>query len=182
MTEAQQVARVACGLHLAAQKEDELSAFLEVMEPLKPQVVVEVGCGYGGTLYAWSQLHPRLLIGISDRFPENFHGARILLGNSHHDDTRRRLRGLLGENKIDLLFIDAEHAYEDVRQDFLMYGSLVGPGGVVAFHDICTPPNRPDFGVERLWNELGMEKHAIITDPPVCGGIGWIRKPLGDAQ
>ncbi len=168
---------MACGLHRAAQKAPELSAFLLAMAPLSPRVVVEVGCGDGGTLYAWSKLNPRRLIGIDRRLPLALHGSEMILADHRDPDTLRRLEGLLGDDLIDLLFIDSDHDYEAVRGDVVMYGRLLAPRGVLAFHDICTPPNRPDFGVERLWRQVAdVEKHEIITDPPTCGGIGWCRQ------
>ena len=39
-------------------------------------------------------------------------------------------------DRIDLLFIDGDHSYEGVRADWEAYGSMLGPGSVVAFHDI----------------------------------------------
>lgn len=38
---------------------------------------------------------------------------------------------------IDLLFIDADHEYDGVRQDFLQWSPFVKPGGVIAFHDFA---------------------------------------------
>jgi predicted O-methyltransferase YrrM len=37
--------------------------------------------------------------------------------------------------KIDLLFIDADHKYEAVRADWLNWSPFVKSGGVIAFHD-----------------------------------------------
>jgi hypothetical protein len=36
---------------------------------------------------------------------------------------------------ISLLWIDGDHAYESVREDFLSWSKFVVPGGWVAFHD-----------------------------------------------
>ncbi len=37
---------------------------------------------------------------------------------------------------IDALFIDGDHAYKAVLQDWLLYSPLVRPGGIIAFHDV----------------------------------------------
>jgi hypothetical protein len=50
---------------------------------------------------------------------------------------------------LDFLFIDGDHAYAGVKQDYAMYGPLVRSGGCVAFHDI-----EYDRNVKRFWNEL----------------------------
>ena len=34
---------------------------------------------------------------------------------------------------LDLLFIDGDHSYEGVRQDYKMYSKLVRDGGLIAF-------------------------------------------------
>jgi predicted O-methyltransferase YrrM len=47
------------------------------------------------------------------------------------------------DKDIGLLFIDADHAYEAVRADFLGWSPFVVPGGWVAFHDAGAPgPSR----------------------------------------
>lgn len=37
---------------------------------------------------------------------------------------------------IDLLFIDASHDYDDVKQDINDWSPFIKPGGVIAFHDV----------------------------------------------
>jgi len=37
--------------------------------------------------------------------------------------------------KIDMLFIDANHSYESVKNDFLGYFSMVSEGGIILLHD-----------------------------------------------
>lgn len=39
------------------------------------------------------------------------------------------------ENQIDFLFIDGDHNYEGVKQDWDLYSKLLLPGSIVAFHD-----------------------------------------------
>lgn len=41
----------------------------------------------------------------------------------------------LQDFKIDILFIDADHSYSGVKQDFYMYSSLLNPKGIVILHD-----------------------------------------------
>lgn len=43
--------------------------------------------------------------------------------------------GLLRPGSAALVFIDGDHAYEQVRADFTHYDELLAPGGVMAFHD-----------------------------------------------
>ncbi len=41
---------------------------------------------------------------------------------------------------VDMLFIDGNHAFEAVRDDFLMWSRFVKAGGIVAFHDTYFEP------------------------------------------
>ena len=50
---------------------------------------------------------------------------------------------------LDFVFIDADHSYESVRDDFAAVAPLLAPGAVVAFHDATNHP-----GVSRLVGEL----------------------------
>ncbi len=52
--------------------------------------------------------------------------------------------------QVDMIFIDAGHTYEAVKEDVELYYDHVKPGGIVALHDVT--PSWP--GVERVWNEI----------------------------
>ena len=47
------------------------------------------------------------------------------------------------EKPISLLWIDGNHAYESVREDFLSWSKFVVLGGWVAFHDAADPEGGP---------------------------------------
>ena len=82
----------------------------------------------------------------------------------------------MGDNKLDLLFIDGDHSYEGVKNDFELYSSLVKENGLICFHDII--PSSWGFGVPRFWNEIKMryEHIEIIESQNQDGfGIGLIR-------
>lgn len=72
--------------------------------------------------------------------------------------------------QIDFLHIDAGHSYEDVKQDFELYSTLVKPGGMISIHDtderyqkefIVTEDEKEYFqnwdGPARFINEIGPE-------------------------
>jgi hypothetical protein len=70
--------------------------------------------------------------------------AEVHLGDSRSLIAQRwaELRG-----PFDFVFIDGDHTYEGVRQDWLSYGVL---GKTVALHDINLDEN--DHGVPRAWS------------------------------
>jgi predicted O-methyltransferase YrrM len=43
----------------------------------------------------------------------------------------------------DFVFIDANHAWEGISQDWEIWGELVGPGGVIALHDSRSTAENP---------------------------------------
>ena len=106
------------------------------------------------------------------------------MGDSHESRTWDRIRHLLGDRPLDVLFVDGDHTYEGVKKDFADYSALVRPGGVVAFHDIVPggPGKHGDpGGVPVFWQELKtMHSEAIELvedwDWGSCG-IGVIRVP-----
>lgn len=61
---------------------------------------------------------------------------------------------MFGNGSVDFAFIDGDHTYEGVKADFLNYGNLVRPGGVIAFHDILPVSEFPDIQVFRFWQEI----------------------------
>lgn len=183
------VAREAVLTHNAIQKGGELASFLALLMDLEPRIVVEIGADAGGTLWAWQQLptKPRVIgitmtdgpFGSAARVELNAHGCEVIFGNSHDPATRKELVRILGQHRIDMLFIDGDHTFDGVKQDFEFYQDLVRHGGIVAFHDICDHPSIPQVKVKAFWDSLVWQgpREEIITDPPTWGGIGVLRVP-----
>lgn len=64
------------------------------------------------------------------RVPE--HSAHIIFGKTSDNSIIHRFDD---EPLFDLVFIDADHSYDGVRQDFDNYKDRVRRGGMIAFHD-----------------------------------------------
>jgi cephalosporin hydroxylase len=169
----------------ALQKPAELAALMRFLnkhwynQPLTSKIIVEIGCDAGGTLFLWRK-YADTVIGISlpagpfsAHHDIDTHGARVLLSDSHDPLTFKLLVTCLEGQPIDLLFIDGDHSYNGVKQDYEMYSPLVRSGGIVSFHDICHH-NLSGVGVEQFWGELNGNKHELIGSPKNWGGIGLI--------
>tara|TARA_R110000868_G_scaffold369704_1_gene633133 strand:+ start:1507 stop:2115 length:609 start_codon:yes stop_codon:yes gene_type:complete len=175
----------------AVQKVGELTGLLTYLESRQPKVVVEIGVDSGGVSWALTKLTSvKKVIGIDK--PDAYWGTgqnlanvkyiiqnssnkyQFLSADSHAEKCYTQLVGTYLEpgEKIDFLFIDGDHSYEGVKQDFEMYSPLVAEGGSIAFHDICT--ETPRCQVKRFWDEIKDTKSygAIISEPPTMGGIG----------
>lgn len=177
-----EVARDAVDHAGALQKIPELAQLLELVQELEPRVILEIGADAGGCLYAWSQLPSCPVVVAVDLVegpfrasigPPVLHGARLVQGDSHDLATRNRVARILGATPADFLLVDGDHRYSGVKQDWLMYRSLVRPGGMIAFHDICDHPGDV-IGVAELWKELRDQWPSVeIREPPFSwGGIG----------
>ena len=49
---------------------------------------------------------------------------------------------LTGEHAVDFVFIDGDHSYDGLRNDWEIWSELVAPGGFVALHDSCSSASR----------------------------------------
>ena len=86
----------------------------------------------------------------------------LLVGDSHTDEMVASVRAALDGRELDVILIDADHAYEGVRRDFENYSRLIAPHGLVAFHDIV-PESASKVSedmdicpgdVSRFWSEI----------------------------
>jgi predicted O-methyltransferase YrrM len=163
----------------AQQKVRELTQFLDMLIVAEPEVIVEIGVAEGATLWAWEQIAPTV-IGIDNgdytiTAPTN---AQVIVGDSHQPGTFATLLYRLADvppEPIDCLFIDGDHSYTGVRQDYENYRELVRPGGLIAFHDIVSVSRDPGYtlDVPKFWAEVRDESAIEIVDSERGSGGRW---------
>ncbi len=125
-----------------------MSDYWETNRILNP-VVVEIGIRRGRQKRFWEELGATHVgVDVSDRYAKPW-----ITGDSHnphvHDQVQERLRSLRANGLCDLLFIDGDHTYLGVKQDWEMYGDL---SHMTAIHDIhCL---RCDVQVNEFWRKL----------------------------
>jgi predicted O-methyltransferase YrrM len=112
---------------------------------------VEIGCYAGGSACLLLQRPNTTVISIDsgkyitsdivmsnvkklNKLNNEFH---YLQGNSQTEDMVNRLKTLV--SSIDLLFIDGDHSFQGVLNDFRLYEALVKPGGYIVFDDYLDP-------------------------------------------
>jgi predicted O-methyltransferase YrrM len=158
----------------AGQKISELTGLVSLLKKGKLRTIVEIGTDKGGTFWLWCQIaEPEALI-VSIDLPGGDYGEgynsedvkrfktwskpgqqlEFLMEDSHAEETKNLLISILDGRQIDLLFIDGDHRYEGVTQDFTMYSPLVGKGGLIVFHDIVETLPRLNCHSHRFWNEI----------------------------
>ena len=160
--------------------------------------VVEIGTAHGGTFCLWAgaaapdaelisidlppweiddPLEARKQAGLREvaRGRQRVH---VIRGDSHAPQTVAAVELFLAGRPIDFLFIDGDHSYGGVKQDFDRFMPQVRTGGLIALHDI--QPHSRGWGgdVPRFWLEIkgDYDSLEIIDDRRQNGfGIGVLR-------
>jgi hypothetical protein len=123
------------GIQLA-QWEWEWRYFLEFVDSyfktrnISNPIVVEIGIFLNAQKAFYEELLGAEHIGIdisADSRPD-------IVGDSHSLETVEKLKIRLAGRSIDLLFIDGDHSYNSVKQDYELYGPLTRH--LIAIHDI----------------------------------------------
>jgi predicted O-methyltransferase YrrM len=167
--------------------ESEIMVLLQRVRDLQCQTLLEIGTAAGGTLYLLTRAasrHATLVTLDLAIDPDHWAGVSTfaldqqrlvpLEGNSNDSRTLERLKDLLAGRPLDFLLIDGDHSAFGVRQDFALYSSLVAPGGMIVFHDICLAG-----GVKEFWLEVKAKyRHEELIGNPdqaECGlGIVYV--------
>lgn len=154
------------------QNPQELAVMLTFLKDKKS--LLEIGSNYGGTLRRMAKvLAPKSRV-VSIDMPEDKnalvrpivslkanaqkiancgHDVELIIGDSHSKPVIERARQWA---PYDFIFIDGDHSYEGVKQDWLDYGPM---GNIVGFHDIAGG----ETGCVRFWKELREEgKHNML--------------------
>lgn len=144
---------------------------------------IEIGSAYGGSFFCWASVinGPAIsidlpaIIGVNkekhsfrNKFWVDKFGERVHIVEANSMDIQRThpiLDTILGDNKVDFLFIDANHDYEPTHNDFYNYKKYVRPGGLIGFHDIYHGAHV--HGCAKVFNEAEGTKY--VTDP----SFGW---------
>jgi hypothetical protein len=128
------------------------------------------GGEFGGG-YRWFQKP------ILKSFTHSDQRLHLLQGDSHDINMETAVRDIFGKGRnIDLLFIDGDHSYKGVKQDYDSYACLVRAGGIIAFHDIADHTIK-SCQVSQFWEELKpLHRHEEIIEDRAQGwaGIGII--------
>ena len=197
----EQAERFANGFLNPLQVKSEAIRFLEAAEKLKPRYVLEIGTAQGGNFFLLARSAARDATLISLDLPGGPLGggysqwkthvyrrltlpgqkAFFLRADSHSHTSLEDVKRVLNGNELDLLFIDGDHSYDGVKQDYLMYSPLVRRGGLIAFHDII-PNVVPECTVDRFWTELSQKvpvEEFVENRNQGRMGIGIVRKNWG---
>jgi|TARA_Y100000310_G_scaffold299952_1_gene335225 cephalosporin hydroxylase len=144
--------------------------------------IIEIGTFHGGTLRFWHEIlqGDGVLISIDNNARGSIphvqkafsHDSRVhfIIDDSRSKSAFDAVQSILGERQADILFIDGDHAYQNVCFDVDTYGQLVRPGGYIVMHDISAG------GPKCKWDlELATTPHGYRGFISFMGGT----KPVG---
>lgn len=150
---------------------------LSMVQDLNPKNILEIGSEKGGTAYFWNRVcgteeSPGKLVCVDAA--NNFRMELglpncefvFLEGNSHSPEIYSAVMAQF-PNGVDFLFLDGDHWYDGVKEDFEKFSPLVAAGGIIAFHDIHGD------GVQIFWPEI-KAKYSRTQEFSYTIGIGVI--------
>jgi len=159
---------------------EEIKELLSILDSNKPKNVLEIGTACGGTLFLFCRVassdatiisidlpelsggFPMYKIPLYKSFVKKGQRLYMIRADSHYPKTLEAVKKVLGNRKLDFLFIDADHTYEGVKKDFEMYAPLVREGGIIAFHDIMLGPYESGGGVRKFWSEIKHNRYRYV--------------------
>lgn len=176
----------------SVQQIEEIEPAMAYIAAASPQRVCEIGTDFGGTNFLMGHVWPniKLVIGVDlfvknaaqlRYFKRNNQQIHLLNGSSYSDQMVKQVESILNGQKLDVLFIDGDHSYNGVKQDFVQYRHLINENGFVLFHDIV-PDFKARFGQEtkaysgevpKFWNEIRQfYPHKEFVRDPMQNGLG----------
>jgi cephalosporin hydroxylase len=184
------------------QQEPEITQVLDYIAAANPSIIGEIGLKHSGNSFLFTQKCPqvKLFVGLDLKL-ENVDKLKYVAptgmqfqffeGSSYAPETVRKVQRFLNGRKFDFLFIDGDHSFHGVKEDFLEYLPMVRPGGLVGFHDIVPddvarygtkPEDSECYGGEvyAFWAKLKphFEHREFVRSWDQTGfGIGIIKLP-----
>ena len=158
----------------------ELFELIKFLGKKKPRYILEIGTAFGGTLFLFTRIasDDAQIISIDlpggnfgggyiftrkklyNEFAINNQRIHLIRNNSHKLETKEKIMEILAGNKLDFLFIDADHTYKGVKRDFELYSPLVKKGGIIALHDIVKSEIKGNE-VSIFWDEIKSKYDTI---------------------
>jgi len=111
---------------------------------------------------------------INDNMDEIYDGFLVKLFDYRNKIEVLRMNSVDAASKVDdksldLVFIDANHAYKYVKEDIELWMPKVKKGGFISGHDYGLEHRKPKFGVTQAVNEL-------IPNAEIKGTVWYWRK------
>jgi cephalosporin hydroxylase len=165
LLEQPQIVKDNMGGLLIWQYPNQFSKYLCLLSQQEIHSYIEIGCRWGGTyvltteyLKRFNDLHCSIAVDIIDspvlEYCSKNKNTQFIKVDTQRDDMFKKY---MSANIFDLIFIDGDHSYEGVKND---YEISKNNGRIFVFHDII---NMVCPGVTRFWNELKNDSSDIYN-------------------
>lgn len=143
----------------------ELAHFLEACEQFGVKSMLELGVGENGGISRLAYRYLGWSVTSIDHRRPTVEVGRFILGETGDPDVFAQVKN----ERFDLVFIDACHAYDDVKRDTDWYAPLADK--IIAWHDVAEGREGTQGSV-MVWDTTPEPKVSII-DPNHPIGIGY---------
>lgn len=171
-----------------SQIREEVYFLMECIKDTNINKILETGTHYGGTAKIFEQLilnqenvRDPFLITIDidgSRQDWDFNSSIIPIefieGDSINPDIYNKVINYLKNRKLDFIYLDGSHKYENVVTEVDLYCKFLRKDGILALNDIYPR----EKGVHKAWNELKekTEVFEFIGEQVNWTGTGVLRK------
>lgn len=176
---------------------NDLARYQWIIDKVKPDVVVECGLYYGGSLLWFAERVP-FVISVElngpwiEDFKTNVHGlgtqpenSLIIEGNSH-DVFEQVKEAIPADAKTIMVSLDSDHGTATVLGEMRLYSQLVTPGSYMVVEDGILeefPENWFDGSPVQAIGEFFKENDDFVVDteledmyPTTFHVLGWLRR------
>jgi len=150
-----------CVQYNIEQKPEEYKGLLDLLnDRSRKRYALEIGSNYGGTTAGFCRLFDKVIT-IDIRYNPNFDvlkqkfpNYQYIIADSTSNDTVALLKSM--GIKFDFIFIDGDHSYEGVKNDYDKFRQFLAHDGYMGFHDIVYSNENVENNarVDKLWEEL----------------------------
>jgi len=172
---------------------EDLLMMQEVIYEVKPDVILDIGTGYGGSAVFYASIlellgkgrvisidiNHRRLNQVETPLPMQ-NCITLVLGNSIDKRTVAQVQGMIGPKEKVLVALDANHSYSHVSEELRKYAPLVTLGSYIVvfdgFHEIVydAPKGNPKWKMDnaaRAAREF-LAEHSEFEENPDCYRLG----------
>lgn len=160
----------------------ELINYINEYRPTKEMNMIEIGCYAGESTLIFANYFKNVI--TIDPLEPNYHSAdsasnsdfnevylkflkrTIYKNNIKHIKLKSDDAQYIIENKVDFIYIDGMHTYEQVKKDIINYGVLINENGFIGGHDYVDGWAEVKKGVQEVVGEVDM----VFSD------FSWIKK------
>lgn len=148
----------------------------EIIWQVKPDLIVETGIAYGGSLIFYASMLELIgqdgsVLGIDIDIREHnrieiekhpmYKRIAMIQGSSTDENVAHRVYDFAKNKKKILVTLDSNHTYQHVSRELRLYSPLVTKGSYLVVFDTIIEDMPEDFSTDRPWGKGNNPKTAI---------------------